>query len=284
MDRARFLRVVNSVADGIKIKEYQERLAQATNRFEVSKNFLLHFSTLISKNPLQVSAHLLSYEVLRLVKKMMEEYKDRLNEQIAIHQGGGIRPLPDLPDKDSESGEQSQRDKEEERLLEARKLEAEEREAKKKEADAVNKKLQQILHMLEKEPQKHNRARGESEGEGKSSDDECIVKMAMEDAAKKRAGREARRKDRDPMLSPFQMGGLNIYYGPGSPHYVPGYLSHGIPGTRAGVPARLRNTNSGNVNTTTIYGSHNDNSTVTRISEFNLSALLAHRLTATVAK
>ena len=209
-----------------------------------------------------MSAHLLSYEVLRLVKKMMEEYKDRLNEQIARP----IRPLPDLPDQVSESEDQSQRDKEEERLLEARKLEAEEREAKKKEADAVNKKLQQILHMLEKEPQKHNRARSESEGEGKSSDDECIVKMAMEDAAKKRAGREARRKDRDPMLSPFQMGGFNIY-GPGSPHYVPGYLSHGIPGTRAGVPARLRNTNSGNVNTTTIYGSHNDNSTVTRISE-----------------
>jgi hypothetical protein len=207
-----------------------------------------------------VSAHLLSYEVLRLVKKMMEEYKGRLNEQIAAPQGGGrIRPLPDLPDEDSEREELSQRD--EERFLQAEKLEAEEREAKKKEAEAVNDKLQQILHLLEEEPQKRTRSRSES----KSSDHECIVKMAMEDAAKKRAGREARRKDRDAMLS-SQMGGLNIN-GPGSPHYIPGYLSHGIPGTRAGAPARLRNTNSGNINTTTIYGSHNDNSTVTRISE-----------------
>jgi hypothetical protein len=52
VDRARFLRVVNSVADGIKIREYRERLAQATNRFEVNENLLLHFSALISKNPL----------------------------------------------------------------------------------------------------------------------------------------------------------------------------------------------------------------------------------------
>ena len=219
-----------------------------------------------------MSAHLLSYEVLRLVKKMMEEYKDRLNEQIAAPQEGGhIRPLPDLPDEDSEREEHPQRDEEparriadEEWLLEARRLEAEEREAKKKEAEAVNEKLQQILRLLEEEPRRHTMAsRSDSEGEGKSSDDESIVRMVLKDAAEKRAVREAARKDRDAMFS--SQIGLSIN-GPGSPHHIPGYLSRGIPGIRAGVPARLRNTNSGNINTTTIYGSCNNNSTVTRIS------------------
>ena len=35
VDKARFIRVMNSVGDGNKIREFRERLGQAMNRFEV---------------------------------------------------------------------------------------------------------------------------------------------------------------------------------------------------------------------------------------------------------
>lgn len=35
VERTRFIRVMNSVGDGNKIREFRERLAQAMNRFEV---------------------------------------------------------------------------------------------------------------------------------------------------------------------------------------------------------------------------------------------------------
>ncbi len=47
---------------------------------------------------LQVSAHLQSYEILRLIKNMMEDHKNRLSEQAAVSQHDeSNRPLPAVP-------------------------------------------------------------------------------------------------------------------------------------------------------------------------------------------
>ena len=221
----------------------------------------------------QVSAHLQSYEILRLMKNMMEDYKNRLNEQVAAAQESNevisSRPLPILPSVAESAEEQILQDEELANILaaeEKRKAdEVAEQEAKKKEQEAVNEKLQQILRMLENGPESgtssktRSRSRSGSEREQSSSDEESIVKMMMKDAAEKRADRQSRRKDIDAVLS-GKLGGLNLG-GPGSPHNP----YSGIPGRRG--PTRVTNRNSGNVNTTTVYGSHNDNSTVTQITK-----------------
>jgi hypothetical protein len=41
VERTRFIRVLNSVGDGNKIREFRERLAQAMNRFEVGLCYAL---------------------------------------------------------------------------------------------------------------------------------------------------------------------------------------------------------------------------------------------------
>jgi len=270
VERKRFIRVMNSVGDGNKIREFRERLAQAMSRFEVS-------------------AHLQSYEILRLIKNMMEDHQNRLNEQIATApESKEARPLPAVP-SDAESPEertlldeelakrmaresegdleQTLRDEELAKSIaaeEKRKAEEQEaeQEARKKEREVVDEKLQQILRLLENGPEPGQTSKDKSEREDSSSDEEGILKMVMKNAADKRADRDSRRKDRDAILS-GSLGGLNLNGPAGSAH------SHysGVPGRRSGGPARVTNKGSGNVNTSTVYGSHNDNSTVTRINK-----------------
>lgn len=76
--------------------------------------------------------------------------------------------------------------------------------------------------------------------------------MTMKHTSDKKADRESKRKDLDAILK------LPVPHNP--------YAD--IAALRAGV-SRLKVTskNSGNVNSSTVYGSHNDNSTVTRISK-----------------
>lgn len=250
VERARVIRVMNSVGDGNKIREFRERLAQATSRFEIS-------------------AHLQSFEILRLMKNMMENYQNRLVEQVAASEEPkedvASRPLPAVPSderSDENLEEQVLQDEELAKRLAAEEQRTEEKaaeqEARKKEQEAVNEKLQQILRMLENnpEPSRPSQGMGGSEREGSSSEEEKILKTIMNDAAGKRADRESRRKDRD--LDAIFNGRMNALdlNGPAGSRYS---------GRRSGGPTRVTNKNSGNVNTFTVYGSHNDNSTVTRI-------------------
>jgi len=239
VERGRFLRVMNSVGDGNKIREFRERLGQALSRFEVS-------------------THLQSYEILRLIKGMMEDHQGRLNEQaVAAQQKEGV-PLPAVPfdaefERDPE--EQTLRDEEIAKGLASEEMRQAEEEARRKEQETVNEKLQQILRMLENASEQEQISKPRSEREDSSSDeDEAIVRMTIKEAADKR---ELRTKNRDAFLS-GQMGGLNLNGSTGSRH-------SGVPGRRPGGPHRVTNQSSGNVNTSTVYGSHNDNSTVTRI-------------------
>src|SRR5260221_12523690 len=94
VDRTRFIRVMNSVGDGNKIREFRERLAQAMNRFEVSILHTFYTVECRVKHNSQVSAHLQSYEILRMIKNMMEDYKNRLNEREEAKEDETNRPLP----------------------------------------------------------------------------------------------------------------------------------------------------------------------------------------------
>src|SRR5258707_14868854 len=77
--------------------------------------------------------------------------------------------------------------------------------------------------------------------------------MTMKHAADKKADRESRRKDLDAILKP-----------PASPHNP--YAN--IAALRADVSRlKVMSKNSGNVNSSAAYGSHSDNSTITRISK-----------------
>ncbi|SRR5258705_6826865 len=139
---------------------------------------------------LQVSAHLQSYELLRLIKNMMEDHKNRLSEQVASAQEAkedeSNHPLPAVP-SDTESGADTD-EHPEGRLIRDEELAitlaveekqiaeewAAEQEARKKEQEAVNEKLQQILRMPENAPEpgpssKANR----TEHESSSDDDEA---------------------------------------------------------------------------------------------------------------
>jgi hypothetical protein len=208
-----------------------------------------------------------------LIKNMMEDHKNRLSEQVATLQEAkddeSNHPLPAVPsdtESDDQREEQVLRDGELAITLateERRKVEEQERaaeeEARRKEQDAVNEKLQQILRMLENAPEPGPSPQAKSTERESSGDEENIVKMTMKHASDKKADREARRKDLDTILKP-----------PPTPHNP--YAD--IAALRAGV-SRLKITskNSGNVNTSTVYGSHNDNSTVTRISKGGFAVL-----------
>jgi hypothetical protein len=246
VERGRFVRVVNSIGDGLKIREFRERLAQAMNRFEVS-------------------AHLQSYEVLRLMKNMMENYQIRLSEKAAaVPEDTSAHPLPVVPSEVEQDLPQEQEVWQDEELAErlpaaeSRQAEewAAEREARKREQEAVNEKLQQILRMMENVPPPIQSSSARSDRED-SSDDEKIVRMAMKNAADSRADRESRRKDVNAILN-GRLAGLNLN----------GPAGFGYPGrgTSRG-PARVTSSGSGNINSSIVYGSHNDNSTVTRINK-----------------
>ena len=195
------------------------------------------------------------------MKNMMEDHKNRLSEQVAeAKEEESNLPLPAVP-SDTKSDADKQR---EEQVFLGRKFLAAlavDKKAARKELGAVNEKLQQILRMLENAPEPEPVKITERES---SSDEESVVKMTMKHTADKKADRESRRKDLDAILKPLA-----------SPHDP--YLD--ITALRAGVSKlKLTSRNSGNVNSSVVYGSHNDNSTVTRISKGELRGLLSFRL------
>ena len=262
VDRARFIRVMNSVGDGNKIREFRERLAQAMNRFEVGILHTFYTVECRVKTQFQVSAHLQSYEILRMIKNMMEDYKNRLNEQVAASQEAKEdetnRPLPAVP---SYPDEQLLRDEEFAKSLEAADMQIAERdaeqEARKKEQEAVNEKLQQILLMLENRPEPGQSSNDKGEHKNSSSDEESILKVIMKNAAEKKADRDSKKKDRDDVL---KLG--NSHASSARNPYSD------IASLQAGVSnLRMTSKNSGNVNTSMVIGSHNDNSTVTQITK-----------------
>lgn len=256
---------MNTIVDGNRIREFYERLAQAMNRFEVGLYYISY------RAGSSTAPGFCASPVLRDPKNMMEDHKNRLSEQVAeATEEESNRPLPAVP-SDTESDADEQR---EEQVLRdgelAVTLAAEEKrraedqaaqEARKKEQEAVNEKLQQILRMLENAPEPGPSSHVKSTERGSSSDEESIVKMTMKHAADKKADRESRRKDLDAILRP-----------PVSP---PNPYAD-IAALRAGVSKlKLTSRNSGNVNSSVVYGSHNDNSTVTRINKGELR--VSHR-------
>ena len=180
---------------------------------------------------------------------MMEDYKDRLNEQLVSSKEDECdRPLPAVPSEEKPN----ERDEEEKHESEEKAAEKEaEQEARRNEQETVNEKLQQILRMLENGPEPGQSPKAKSEREDSSSDEEGILKVIMKNAAERKAGRESRKMDLDEILK-LNGSAPNPYSDIASLH--------------SGV-SNLRLTNSGNVNSSVVYGSHNDNSTVTRITK-----------------
>lgn len=189
----------------------------------------------------------------------MEDYKNRLKEQVAeAKEDEPSRPLPALPSDTESEDDQVLRDEEfAKSLAAAEKQMAEkeaEQEARKKEQEAVNEKLQQILLMLENGPKPGQSSKAKSEKS--SSDEESILKVIMQNAAEKKTDRESKKKDRDEVLKLHSHASS-----PRNPY-------SDIASLRAGVSnLRVTSKNSGNVNTSMVIGSHNDNSTVTQITK-----------------
>ena len=194
---------------------------------------------------------------------MVENYQNTLNEKDAnAIAPAATRPLPEVPSQAGDLEAQILQDAAMAEMLAAtEKRQAEEwaaeREARLKEQEVVNEKLQQILRTLENAPQPSGQSPGARDHEESSDDDKEILNMVFQHAAGKRAERESMRKDIDiNALLSGRMGGLNLN--------EPG--SSGAPGrgpNRGRV--RMTNRNSGNINRNIVYGSHNDNSTVTQI-------------------
>lgn len=196
---------------------------------------------------------------------MVQDYQKTLNEKAAAAPEIN-HPLPATPADTEDTETQLSQDAalaEAFAATEQRHAEqlAAEREARIRELEVVNEKLQQIVVMLENAPPPANQSPA-ARDDNSSDEDAKILKMTLQHATEKRADRESSRRDRDiDAILSGRLGGLNLN--------GPGYSGYSGRGPHRG-PVRQSNRNSGNVNSTTVYGSHNDNSTVTRIHKGEL--------------
>lgn len=167
-------------------------------------------------------------------------------------------PFPAAP---SDAQEQSSRDAVADMLaaIEQRCAEelAAEQEARRKELEVMNAKLEQMILMLKNAPPP---SQSPAARDDDSSDDNVeILNMTLHHATGKRA-MESKRKDYGAILDSC-LRGSNLN--------GPGYSGAPCLSPHRG-PTRTTNKNSGNVRSTIVYGSRNDNSTVTRIHKGEL--------------